>query len=163
MNLEFYKDLLVIEISRKDRLDNEYSNNTSLMISVLISVNFFFFEKYKQIEMSDDGLRVIITFVLFTLFSSLLGCLFHFVKGYNNIFNGYNYLNLPNIKKVWELEKQHDIDDFNNALIEQLTNSISSYQQINIVRFKSFYNCRKMLVAFFLLTIVYISIYYIIN
>lgn len=160
--LDFYSTLLEREQSRKEILDNHYANGTMTIIGGIVLVNFYFLNLVLESQDLTSCQKSITFFVLILSLILFAYSIHYFLKAYNNWFDGYNYLSLPKIKNFRSEQKRlvNNEGEVVDSIIDSISKAASDYQGKNIKRFELYFKCRQMLIALFLSTTVYITLYY---
>ena len=159
---DLFKEIYFKECSRKESLDNNYSVNILTISSGIIIVNYIFIEKY--IELNLDKCILIFPIILFV--SGLLTfsiCIYWLAMGFNNGIKGFNYNDFPLLKEIEINKIRYSDEEYPKILREELLQISSTFQNINQIRFNYYHKSRKHLVTTFIITSIFIALYYLIS
>jgi len=172
--IDFYKELYLDELKRKDKIDALISYPTTLL-TILIGGGLYFLKKenFKHITECETILLNILTSLFFI---SIAFSIFFLMRMFLNKFKKYKYLplsidlynrelelityykeNSDNNKKnqIRKEAKKH----FQNDLLKYYIDFATKNQMINDERLKDFYTSRKIL----MLSLIFLSISWNIN
>jgi hypothetical protein len=166
-NIDFYKNLYEVEISRKNEINGLVKFPTTLL-SILIGAGFFLYKPlYENIEKAEKNCMFIIIAILSVLFAiSITIAVTYLVKMFHNLFRKYYYLpsaislkerqiELYNHGKQFysetdnnEIEKlsiDYSTEEFNKDLLNYYIDNSAKNQKVNDNRYEDYYRSRHYL------------------
>lgn len=158
----FFKDLYMKEVSRKESLDNNYPVVIVTVLSGLTILSYIFIEKYQQLRIEPSA-QNLPAFILIVGLICYIICVYWLALAFNNGFKGYKYTELPLLTHVNTNKENYIVQEYNKLLRKEVLEVASEFQRINQIRLDCYHKSRKSLVLTFAMTAIYISIFYLIQ
>ncbi len=163
-NIDFYKNLYEIEISRKNEINGLVKFPTTLL-SILIGAGFFLYKPlYENAEHSCIFFIIVILSILFSIAISI--AVFFLVKMFHNLFRKYHYLPSATLlkerqielynhanqfysesesKEIEKLSIEYSTEEFNKDLLNYYIDNSTKNQKVNDNRYEDYYRSRHYL------------------
>lgn len=152
--LSFYKSIFEREQNRRSELNNAI-NLPVTMITGLVALFYFL---TKKIETDNHSCMNIIAMIGLLLgFIAFLVCIWFLAASFNNFVGGFNYMELPKTKELFEYDKQIEKynstvesekkQNFDEYLLGKYVEYSDNFVEINDKRSKNLYYAKSLLVV----------------
>lgn len=123
-SLEFYKEIFEKELVRNKDLDAAVNAPIGLT-TLIIGLMSYVYNKINFHVLEFSGALAVL------ILTSLIFVIYFLSKSYNNLFRGYNYINLPHTEELRNYEKK--IEDYNQKVDECERMNFEEYLAENYV------------------------------
>ena len=157
-NLEFYKEQYYKEIERK----NDISNSLATPIGIISALVAGLFYSLTSFNFTLNAILVVVFILTLIVILFLSISIFHLIKAFSDIQNGFNYAYLidtddldkyhKELKEYYKQTNTTDISDeeFKDYVLSELIKSTGINQKNNKSKIKHRYLCHKYMIRAFL-------------
>lgn len=152
--LSFYKSIFDKEQNRRNELNN--SINQPITLTTILTGLLYFI--YGKIDLFGSSfLNYVIVILLISSFALLLASIYFLAISFNNLFSGFEYLDLPKTKELFDYQKEIEVYNtksdeekkvnFDDYLIGKYVKYSDNFIEINDKRSLYLYKTKRILIA----------------